>query len=428
MKNLKIIKHIFLLTGMLLIFAVFIAKGQETYSIKGTISDEKGESLPGATAFLADTKKVAATDGSGKFILSELQPGIYELVIKMIGYDVYSQSIIIQKKSFDLHVKLREDNILLNTVTITALSDSARQTYLEIFTKYFLGSSTNAHKCKILNPEVIDFRYNKKNNILEASSEKFIIVKNEALGYNVHYLLTLFNLHMRKEQFDFDHDASGLVYDGSQYIEELKGTKSQQEQWEKNRQLSYEGSMWHFYRSAFNNTLKEDGFLIYRMLSWPRPGPEYLLPVSDSDSLFTSAGNNIKIFHVQPLRKDLKQLYAIYEKINVMYEKGFPYQYRTIIPQQKLYVVYTPKNEPARFRNSERHIELHDLINEAPRNGQVSAISPLLDSVLIDRNGNLNPGGGIRYEGFWTWDLAAGLLPPTYETSKNSSTSNPAKK
>lgn len=45
---------LFLLICTAFIFTGITAKAQETYSIKGTVSDEKGETLPGATAFLAN--------------------------------------------------------------------------------------------------------------------------------------------------------------------------------------------------------------------------------------------------------------------------------------------------------------------------------------------------------------------------------------
>lgn len=289
----------------------------------------------------------------------------------MLGFDTYTQSIIIQKSSPNLAIILKDNSTLLNTVTITSDFDSLRQVYLKYFTKYFLGESANSRLCKILNPEVIKLTYDNSTFALIASADKFIIIENRALGYTVHYLLTNFQLHMTKQ--DADYQVVSRIYDGSSYFEELKGTEAEQAMWERNRRLTYEGSPRHFYRAAFNNTIKDEGFRIY--------APK----LSDSDTLFTSVDKNIKLFNLKTLKGNFTQLY----------------------------VVYTQRNPPVAFTSSRRRLGLPAEIN---RSGQASVIHPVLDSLLIDKNGNTNPtSGAVGYSGYWTWTAVSGLLPPDYQ-------------
>ncbi len=225
---------------ILLIFVGLATKAQ-TYSITGTVSDEKGP-LPGATVFIDNSKHIMATNNEGKFNFGNIQPGTYEVVVKMIGFKVFSQSVSVKNKPIDVSVKLKESNTTLNAVNINAVTGAEREVYLQLFIKYFIGQSANAEKCTLLNPDAINFNFDKRNNILEATSDEFIIVENKGLGYKLHYLAAEFKVDMRNRT---------LANNGSLYFEDMQGTKSQLEKWEMNRKLTYEGSMGHFFKAAF---------------------------------------------------------------------------------------------------------------------------------------------------------------------------------
>ncbi|WP_299496859.1 carboxypeptidase-like regulatory domain-containing protein [Mucilaginibacter sp.] len=367
---------------------------QQSYSITGVISDEKDELLAGATVFLTNTKKATSTDASGRFALNQLQPGVYEVVVKMLGFGVYNESIIIQKKSPELNIVLCPNSIMLKTVKISGISASAKKKYLSMFIDDFIGQSDNAGKCKILNPEVIDFSYNKKDDILTANSEQFIVIENKALGYNVHYLLKAFNMDVPRHL---------LYYDGSSYLEELHGTPAEQGKWEKNRQIIYEGSEWHFFKAAFDHTLEKEGFEIYRfpipakirmaagLQNVQRSHPEYFMPFKGMDTLLVNVDENIKRLNLKALKND-----------------------STI-----LYIIYTKKDEPRAYVLGGRHIV--DPTMEHAKFKQTSVIRPVLDDILIDKNGSVNPKTSIARAGYWAWNMASGFLPPDYkvlETAK----------
>ncbi len=381
---------------ILLIFTGFWAKAQETYSISGKVTDVKGETLPGATVFLTNSKMVTLVNGDGVFSLSGLQPGTYELVIKMVGYNSYNQNVNIQKQSVNINAKLSANATTLNEIVINAKTDPNRAKYLQLFTENFIGKSANAAQCKILNPDVIKLHYDKDKDILEAHSNDFIVIENQALGYKVNYLLTHF-------QYDVINDA--FSYEGKPYFEEIKGAETQQKNWQDNRKIAYQGSVRHFFRALFNNTAEAEGFLVYRLQmklvkagvtynagrsATFRPGAKVnvLLPgkTINSNSLLSYVDN------------DFRQL-----KLTPAHDPG---------DTTCLFVVYTREEEPPLFYHSNDHVEIP--VKPSPKKSQVSEIIPVKDDLLLDRNGSLSPLEDIAYSGYWTWERVADLMPFEY--------------
>src|SRR6201999_2464287 len=60
---------------------------RDDYTIHGIVSDEKGEALPGAVVYITNSKYIMATDNEGAFGFNNIQPGTYEVAIKMLGFD-----------------------------------------------------------------------------------------------------------------------------------------------------------------------------------------------------------------------------------------------------------------------------------------------------------------------------------------------------
>lgn len=86
-------------------------KNKNLVSVNGTISDEKGQPLPGVNVFDKATKKATVTDGSGKFSIA-VEDGA-TLVFSFIGYD--SQEIQVKGRQ-TLNITLRESSNNLNEV------------------------------------------------------------------------------------------------------------------------------------------------------------------------------------------------------------------------------------------------------------------------------------------------------------------------
>jgi hypothetical protein len=250
-----------------LIFLIFIlitfsANAQESYAISGTVNDEKGGALPGATVFINNTKHVTSTNSTGHFNFEGIKPGIYEVAVKMMGFNPAIQRVNLREQSAAISIKLSENITLLNTVNIKAKRDEITRTqranYLQRFLDNFIGQTVNAEQCKLLNPDVLQYEMDKRGSVLHVSADQFLIVENKALGYNLKYLLTNFE----------DNVITNICQiEGYPYFEEIKGDAKQQAKWEENRRIAYLSSPRCFFRALMNDQLRKAGFQVFQIVT-----------------------------------------------------------------------------------------------------------------------------------------------------------------
>ena len=93
--------------------------------ISGKITDEENQPLPGANIYLKDTYDGISSETDGTFSFVTDEEGEFELVVSFVGYQSYSQKIILDKKEKYLEIKLKEESTELGTVVISAGSFEA---------------------------------------------------------------------------------------------------------------------------------------------------------------------------------------------------------------------------------------------------------------------------------------------------------------
>ena len=104
---------------LLLFFAALQAAAQPT--LNGQVSDQKGETLPGANVFLEGTFNGATTSATGEFSFSADESGAYILVVRYIGYKEFKKSLqLAATDSVWIEVVLKEEPAQLGEVVITA--------------------------------------------------------------------------------------------------------------------------------------------------------------------------------------------------------------------------------------------------------------------------------------------------------------------
>ncbi|MCP4459615.1 MAG: TonB-dependent receptor [Cytophagales bacterium] len=115
----------------ILLFATTIAA---TAQVKGRVTDENGESLPGANVYIKDTYDGATTDLDGLFSFITAENGEQIIVISFIGFEPFEQKIDVSKP-VGMNVQLKEIVNRLSGVTITAgsfeASDKKKATVLK---------------------------------------------------------------------------------------------------------------------------------------------------------------------------------------------------------------------------------------------------------------------------------------------------------
>jgi hypothetical protein len=242
---------LFLLT-VLGVCLTLLATAQPRLSISGTVADEKNDIVKGATVFISGTQLITATDDKGQFGFYGLNAGTYQGVVKLMGYAPFTLNIMIRQKVNDVKISLKVNPFVLKEVVIG--SDRDRSNKYDLFKDNFLGTTKNGRHCRMLNPEILTLKYNRKKNVLEATSDDFLIIENAELGYRIKYLLKAFEYH---------YNTGIANYDGEASFEDMEGADGLKQEWKKSRLKAYKGSLMHFLRAIYvskDNALKE-GFL-----------------------------------------------------------------------------------------------------------------------------------------------------------------------
>lgn len=122
MKN-PILVFSFVLFSPLLIFAQ-----ENSGVIKGMVVSEN-QPVSGANVILQEIQKGAATDGEGKFIIKNINPGTYKLSVSAVGYAQFNKEITIEpSETVEVDIELRQTLEQLDEVVVTG---TMRETYVK---------------------------------------------------------------------------------------------------------------------------------------------------------------------------------------------------------------------------------------------------------------------------------------------------------
>jgi hypothetical protein len=90
----------------------------QTYSISGVVKDQSGQTLPGAVVLLGGYKIGTVADNTGKFHISNLRAGKYDLLVQMVGFLPANKGVLIDTRSVSIGITLVENIKLLNEVVV----------------------------------------------------------------------------------------------------------------------------------------------------------------------------------------------------------------------------------------------------------------------------------------------------------------------
>lgn len=354
--------------SVILFILLLPATALAQYHISGRVTDLTDKKpVANASVFLNNATAGTKTNDDGTYTITNVRAGQYELVVSIVGYAPYRQTIMVNNTLTLPDIEVIPQAIALREVQIRPNPDWAM--HYDLFRREFLGSSDNAGQCKILNPKVLDFHFDKTTRELTASSSDYIEIENKALGYKIKYLLINFSKR---------YNTGFLYFEGSAFFEELPGKDSQKKKWQKARLKAYMGSSMHFLRAIIANQVKEEGFKVERLIRKPNPDYSGLGDHQYIETLVTT-----------PL---LPGEYAMLTQIKGQYALSF---------KDCLYILYNPK----------------------PENGGTELYPQYLTSTVtieepyayFDNNGIItNPQSTIT-EGFWAKSRIAELLPVDYE-------------
>jgi hypothetical protein len=336
--------------------------------IYGKVTDQvSGQPIAGVNVFISETTIGASTDNDGYYRLSTTLSGKYELVFSHITHFPVIKVINITEPEVVISTALKEMISELKEVIIT---DSRKEWEFRVnlFEKEFIGQTRNASRCKIANPWVLDFEYDEKSDLLTATAQDLLVIKNEALGYTVSHLLVL-----------FERQAGQTKYISKVKFEKME-TKNQikERKWQKKRLKAYLGSFEHFIKALADDKLKKEGFEI---------------------SSIPMMGDNVVR---SPIRRD-----AIIEGNDSLKYIRIP---------ELLEVHYKDFEESSFRQNNAKKISSLAKSSYQMSTEPISRQKSILEIIsqlgyAIIENGCLKDPLSIKQHGYWAWKRSADSLP-----------------
>jgi len=222
--------------------------------LKGVVTDKTTQQpVAGASVYINNTTYGCKADPNGRFELVYFPIPPYQIVISSVGYKTTTYNVTAQQTD-EIRITLAPKSQDLKEVVILAPEKDGWAKYGEDFMKDFIGYSAFAKECEILNKEVIEFRDDRADNTLLVTAQQPLKIRNKATGYLITYWL---------ENYEKHYLAHKLFYRGYAQFEALQSKKKKtNELWKHNRQSAYHGSIQHFMRALYNNTVYEDSFEI----------------------------------------------------------------------------------------------------------------------------------------------------------------------
>lgn len=352
--------------------------------IRGKVLDaETGLPLSNASIFINNSTTGTISNATGEFQLGPFAPGSYEVIASFVGFDRLLYAADLQTISLRITFQMTKKDSEMRELLI--LPEETRMKYLEAFKRNLLGETSAAKRAKIRNLKDVQFAATQDKNEIVAYCDTTIVVDNPELGYVVHFDLVDFYLNRRTGESRFY---------GYTRFQEKDENGTVKRKWLKRRRDAYEGSSMHFFRSLVACTLKQEGFdmqNVYKKEMKPQPGQPVIIQASP-------AGINNSFNIAVPVTED--------SVLRVYRESGYKiYQLKTADWLRILYNKNTDLKED---------IMRSRIIGGQPRTGTVTGLRPFRPPILVDNRGRVLSVMGFYYEGMWSYERLANMLPEDY--------------
>lgn len=370
-------------------------------TIKGrVVNATNGEPLAGSSVFISNTSVGTITDNSGFFTLNNVPGGRNDLVVSSVGYETHVFPFSAEQLPLQVRVEMVVKVKELENVIVEPWVEEGWDKWGQMFMESFIGRTPNALHCKIKNEELIRFRYYKKSNRVIAYCDEPIVIENKALGYTLRYQL---------EEFEMDYKTGTLAFAGYPFFEEIdKDRKGLRKRWQAARSKAYYGSMMHFMRCLYSDSLEQNGYEVRRMVRLPNLEKERVRQVYRA-SMSTGLAKDSQDYYQQIMRqKDYTEIYGREQltadslivqtegEYKVLYFTGYLYITYKKETEDRAYLLYHRESRNPTFQRSYLW-----LVNQAP--------------ITIDINGAYYPPQEAFSMAYWGWsEKMSDLLPQDY--------------
>lgn len=395
---------------LLLSFWLFGLNAFGQYSLKGRVLDaETLEPLLFATVFISNSSIGTSTNKKGEFDLS-IPEGNHELVISYIGFQPFSYTISTKVLRSFYEFRILPETIELEGSEVKEKRDKTWYENLEVFKKYFLGSSANAANCNILNPEVLILDGETEPNLLKVRAKDILEIENPNLGYQIKYVLT---------GFEYNKVRNEVVYAGYPYFVEENLPKRRVKKVTESREKAYLGSMMHFMRSLYKGNAENSGYRIFPTQKVPNIPAEMNLEI-------VGYGSEAKL----EKGKEEKEL-APLDSIDIPFNDPIAAATLTqstqdgkvfIIYNKPVYILYLHEEEESAFflyslRNINfaiKYLGESESKESGVRLAQLSKMEMRSKAVQVFDNGSYFHPFDIFVQGYMGWERIGDLMPLDY--------------
>lgn len=370
-----------LLIGLVMLHA-FAANAQSgLWKLTGNVKDSSGNPLQSASVFVSNSSKGTSTNAEGKFIISALPDGNYNLIISFIGFETQVYPVTINRKNENISVSMKPNRESLNDVVIK-LDKGDREEQLKLFRKQFLGSGKNAKQTSIANEDKLLLYYDAKTKTLTAHSNDLLLISNTALGYNIKYLLS---------KLSFNKKTGDIKYFGYPLFEEMKASSpSEEKKWKKEREKTYEFSLLRFYRTLKKRNLIQQSYILGDLVKVPQDQVQTEGTLKGIGFFLTIGGQRY---------------------MDTLYWPDIPYyKIMTALPGQKYKLNFSGFLSVDVSSATDAADE-----NEIYQPGDQFSVFSLNRPVVINEDGLPEDPSAIEYSGYWMKIRLSDLLPFDYK-------------
>jgi hypothetical protein len=230
--------------------------------IQGKVLDqETREPIDFASVYFDGTFVGTTTDSLGNFEIDITKYSSRSLTVSAVGF--YSESIATLTSGEIHRVELIPRIFSIEEVSVSTQSlVRKRRACMRLFKREFIGLTSNARRCYILNEQDISFNYGSDQDTLRAYASKPLRIQNLSLGY-------VFTYHL--DCFEYARKTHTMRYNGSiVFNRDLAADEASLKRYSRRRAYAYTGSSKHFFRALWTKTLQSEGFAVSGFISEKR--------------------------------------------------------------------------------------------------------------------------------------------------------------
>lgn len=237
------------------ILFLFVTLHIQSQEVQGVIFDAKTkEPIFGVSVYYDGSSVGTMTDEDGSFRIELPYQNRAVLVVSHLGY--VTKKIVNLPSSTTLKIALEEEIESLDEVVLTS-DPFSRKEKLEVFKLEFLGDTRGGRACEIVNEEDIHLYFNSQDNTLLASCDKPVVIRNEYLGYRIHFYIDEFKIIFKTKSLKRTDNIYHTLFDGTTRFYDISNGDPRTET---RRERIYSGSPRHFIRACWYGDLENQNF------------------------------------------------------------------------------------------------------------------------------------------------------------------------